>query len=210
MNRLGLWLILTAFAGCSAQPAKTRYYTLTSTQADVRVAASAPGAELLRLAVGPVTVPETLDRPQLVLRHGDNRYAIADHARWAEPLKREIPRVLAEKLSRELPSFQVAAHTQYMGRNADYGVLIDVHRFESRLGQEARIEVVWSIVGRDGNARQQQTSQLTERVAGPTITALVAAHGRVLDRLGTDIAAAVRALPGGYDQGIDAAPLVPR
>ena len=48
--------------------------------------------------VGPVTVPELVDRPQMVTRVSDNEVAVNEFARWGESLKSNIPRVIASNL----------------------------------------------------------------------------------------------------------------
>ena len=126
--------LLLTLAAC-ATPAKTRYYALSG--------ASSPSATEVsvvpdyRVAIGPVTVPEALDRQQIVLRVAPNRYAILDNEHWSEPLKREIPRVLAEEVGQRLPAARVTAYLQSGGQGADYRVLIDVLRSEERrVGKE--------------------------------------------------------------------------
>jgi hypothetical protein len=41
-----------------------------------------------------VTVPDVVDRPQFVTRAGLNQVTINEFARWGEPLKGEIARVI--------------------------------------------------------------------------------------------------------------------
>ncbi len=185
---------LIALAAC-ATPAQTRYYTLSAASPPSATAASA--AAEYRVAIGPVKVPEALDRIQIVLRVAPDRYAISDTDGWLTPLKREIPRVIAQEVGQRLPAAQVAAHVQYGGQEADYRVLIDVLRFESAPGESATLEAAWSVRGRAGERLREARSVFVEAVNAPGVAPLVAAHERALAALGREIAAAVQPLAQG-------------
>jgi len=77
---------LAVLGGCASSPQPT-FYTLTSARAQERTQADVPAA----IAIGPVAVPEMVDRPQLVLRVSATQVRLDEFARWAEPLKRQIP-----------------------------------------------------------------------------------------------------------------------
>ncbi|HET7158024.1 MAG TPA: ABC-type transport auxiliary lipoprotein family protein, partial [Burkholderiales bacterium] len=84
-------------AGCGTSPPE-RFYTLASEPAPTLSANTLANA--VSIIVGPVSVPELVDRPQFVVRSGANRVEIAEQSRWAAPLKHEIPRVIADHLAR--------------------------------------------------------------------------------------------------------------
>lgn len=192
MKLRGLFaLLLLALAAC-ATPVNMRYYTLSGVSSPGATAANARPD--YRVAVGPANVPEALDRPQMVLRVAPNRYSIADAEHWSAPLKREIPRVIAEELGRDLPEARVAAQLQYGGEGADYRVLIDVLRFESVPGESITLEAAWSVRKRDGARLHEAHFILVEQVHAPGVAALVAAHETALSALAREIAAALKAL----------------
>ena len=147
-----------------------------------------------RVAIGPATVPEALDRQQIVLSIAPNRYVISDNERWSEPLKREIPRVIAEAVGQRLPRAQVAAHVQYGGQGADYQVLIDVLRFESVPGKSITLEASWSVRNRAGERLSEARSVFVEQVNAPGISALVAAHEKALTTFSHEIAEILNSL----------------
>src|SRR3569833_1627466 len=64
----------------SSQPDSTQKKTPKGTQADARHS----------VAVGPVRVPEIVDRPQVVVRRGPNHVELAELHRWAQSLRTEI------------------------------------------------------------------------------------------------------------------------
>jgi hypothetical protein len=181
-----LLLAALVLAGCSSPP-KTNFYTLSPAAAPARAEAKAPAYSV---AIGPVGIPESLDRPQLVLRAGANQVTVSEFERWAGPLKNEIALAIAENLKSRLSGASVFTYPQGLG--ADVSVSVDVQRFDSVLGEAATVEVVWQVRPAKGAARDGR-SLAREDVAGPGYEALVAAHGRALAAVGGEIAAAVRA-----------------
>ena len=152
------------------------------------LALAAPAAAAaISIAVGPVSIPELVDRPQLVVRVSANQVAITEQARWAEPLRSAIARVVAANLAAALSARVVAQRTG----EPDFRVLIDVQRFESAPGDAALIDAVWTVVPQKG-ARASGRSVARERVAGKDYDALVAAHGAALAAVSREIAAAIR------------------
>ena len=184
---LAALLAVAACAGCGSSP-KASFYTL-STGAPLRpVAAPAP----YRVAIGAVTVPDVVDRPQIVTRSGANQVTLDEFARWAEPLKSDIPRVIAASLARDLDGALVSTYPQSTTIGADCRVQIAVQRFDSAPNDAATVEVLWTVKPARG-AAQPGRSGVREATGGPGYDALVAAHSRALDAVGRDIAAAVRA-----------------
>ena len=194
MRRLAAVLTLCGLAavaaGCGSSP-PSRFYTLSGTTA----AAAAPSN--LSIAVGPVTIPGAVDRPQMVVTTGANQVELDEFNRWAAPLGNNISRVVAMNLGTLLGTPNVSLFPQMLSANADYRVAIEVQRFDSTLGESALLDAVW-IVRRTADGKSD-TGRTTARepVSEKSHDALVAAHSRAVARLSQDIATAVRGLGGG-------------
>src|SRR5512137_2148110 len=87
-----LCMALSLLSGCSSP--RVTFYTLNAAATPV-----AAGPVIGSVAIGPVTLPDLLNRPQLVVRTGVNRVDILETHRWAESLRSEIPRIIAEDLA---------------------------------------------------------------------------------------------------------------
>ena len=187
---LAAWLCVVAASACASAP--SRFYTLRST-------AVAGGDELrdVSVLVGPVTVPASVDRPELVVQASPNRVVLEEFDRWAGPLDESIARTVAGDLAALLGTSRVAAGPLANFAPA-YRVTIDVQRFDSVPGVAAVVEAVWVVHEMAGGGRTR-TGQTTAReaVAGAELEALVAAHSRALAVLSSDVAAAIRALSSG-------------
>ncbi|MGH7185632.1 MAG: PqiC family protein [Pseudomonadota bacterium] len=103
---IGLSFALSTM-GCGTPPHE-HFYTLSDyplgdyTPGELASGDAAAAGSNYSVAIAPVSVPEGVDRPQMVVRAGTNRVELSELHRWAEPLKSEIPRVLAVHLRRAL------------------------------------------------------------------------------------------------------------
>lgn len=178
-------------AGCGSSP-KTQLYSLQ--------AAATPKADehrvesRLHIVIGPVALPERVDRPQIVTLTGEHGVHASDFNRWAEPLKVAFPRQLATDLGRELGSTRVRVQGQESAVEADLRIEVDVLRFEAALGESAVVEALWTLK-RKGEAPRSGRSFIRERLTADGYDALVAGLGRATASVGRDLAAATRELP---------------
>ena len=188
MRAIGVSLVafLVASCGLTGTSPEPRFYTLASETAPPAAASAAT----YLVVVGPVTVPEVVDRPQIVTRTAGNRVELAEQARWAAPLRSEIPRVIADHLARLLEGARTSTADQRVTGAPDYRVLVDVQRFDSS-SEGATIQASWSVRMKD-LTNLAGRSVVTEP-AGSGHEALVAAHSRALGKIAEDIAAAIKA-----------------
>ncbi len=174
------------WAGCASTPSK--FYTLSPT--------AEPGGATAgySVAVGPVSVPAMIDRPQMVVSVGPNQVGIDEFSRWASPLQNDIARVVAENLVKILGTPLVSVFPQSTAAGASYRVLIDVMGFESAPGKSATLDAVWTVRrAKEGSLRSGRTT-VSEPTTDGSTAALVAAHSRALGRLSGEVAEAIRTL----------------
>ncbi len=175
-------LALALLGGCASAP-EEHFYTLSA----IATPASTMPRSKTSVSVGPVTLPELVDRPQLVLQRDANRVSILEYQRWAAPLGSTIGQVVAANLTRLLGGARVAAYPQSASTDSDYRVVLDVQSFESS-PDTARLEVLWAIRDSKGELVRAGRSTLSEPTGGGDTAALVAAHDRALAALSREIA----------------------
>jgi len=171
-------------AGCASSPSK--FYTLNST-----AIGDGKSEAQYAVAVGPVTIPAEVDRPQFTVQVAPNRVAIDEFNRWAEPLNENIAHVVAADLSKLLGTPRVAA-VPLANFDPSYHVTIDIQQFESVPGKSAQLEAVWVVHKAAGSMTLSGRTLVDERVSGSGFEALAAAHSRALAKMSADIAAAIR------------------
>lgn len=186
--RIAIPCILVALtAGCAPSPA-ARFYALRSLPTLVGTSSD------LSVAVGPVSVPAAVDRPQIVVSLGPNQLHLDEFNRWAAPLQDDIQRVVAENLVGMLGTPRVTLFPPSSSVAIDYRVAIEVHRFESTPGEAATLEAVWTVSRATDTKSQTGRTVIRESSPRGGYDALAAAHSRALACLSRDIADALWAL----------------
>jgi len=178
-------------AGCGTSPTP-QYYTLS---VDTPSAATGATGGLPSIAVGAVTVPEAVDRPQFVVRTGANEVKFEEQHRWAGPLKSELPRVLAGNLARATGNPRISAYPESASLGADYRVLVDFQRFDGAPGGEVALDALWTVVAANGDVVRSGRASVREPVTGNDYAALVAAYSRGVSQVSAAIAEGIKDLP---------------
>ena len=186
---LAIASLLALATACGTSP-PSRYYTLDST-------ATSDGTPALgrAIAVGPVSIPGSVDRPELVVQVAPNQVEVDEFDRWAAPLDDAIARTVAGNLAVLLATPEVASAPLANFAPA-YRVTIDVQRFESAPGDAALVDAVWAVAASAGGEPRTGRTVAREPVQGTGFDALAAAHSRALAKLSGDIAAAIRSAAG--------------
>lgn len=181
-----VWIVVVAAAASGCASAAARFYTLDSTA----TATDVPAAHYAVL-VGPVSIPPSVDRPQIVVQVAPNRIAFDEFNRWAAPLNDGIARAVAGDLAVLLGTPDVAA-APVANFHPAYRVTINVQRFDSVQGKDVLVEAIWSVrTAANGDTRSGRTVA-REPVQGDSFDALAMAHSRALAHISSDIAAAIR------------------
>jgi uncharacterized lipoprotein YmbA len=185
-------LMALALCGCAVSSARTHFYALSAEGAPP--AAAARAASGLRVSVWQVAIPEMVDRNQMVVRLDAHRVEIADFHRWAEPLRRGIPRVLAENLAQQLGDGAVVVAGQPAGFTPEVRITLDMQKFDAVLGEGVMVEALWSVRPIRGEARTGR-SAFEEKVVAGDYAAIAAAYSRALGRVARDIGETLSASP---------------
>ncbi len=139
--------VLLTLGGCGASTQPPKFYLLNSLSASEQAVAQASLG--LAIAVGPIKIPEYVDRPQIVTRISENELKLAEFHKWAEPLKDNIPQVLADNLSLLMRTDQVNIYPWKRSTPIDYQVTIDITRFDTSSDAEAHLVARWQVFGHD-------------------------------------------------------------
>jgi len=192
MRRTLAAALLLVVAGCSQSP-PTEFYTLSGMQLP-------PGGSSARktvVGVGPVILPDYLDRPQIVTRASGNRVILASFHSWVEPVDGMFTRILVGNLSSLLATDNVVTLPQRRPMPLDYQVEVDVARFDADRSGRAVLDARWRVFGKDGDRLiGEGRSTIVEPVAEPaaepaSYEAIVAAMSKALARMSSAIAGTI-------------------
>jgi uncharacterized lipoprotein YmbA len=143
--------------------------------------------------VGPVTVAEYLDRSNLIFQTGGQRLEVADGHHWAGDLRKSIASVMASNLGREMRTGNVRTYPWDRDGELSYQVVIEVRQFHGTADGMAILEASWRVYALPGSKLLiSRSTTVTETLSQDGFEALAAAESRLLMRLASEIAAALR------------------
>ena len=181
-----------ALAGCLGSSRPSRFYTLAPLQIRNGQGGTPPDATL---AIGPVEIPESIDRPQIVTRTGANELVVAEFDRWGGSLDTEISGALVATVRDRLASQQIAVapwrSAILSGVGPSYRAAVSVSRFDGIPGQSVVLQGRWELIGQSGESLGVREATVTERIDGAGYDALVAAMQKVLVQFGHQMADSV-------------------
>lgn len=170
-----------------------RFYVLTP----MPIAESAQPLNTTRhdttIGIGPIELPDYVDRPQIVTQDGANTFQLAEFDRWAEPLEENFSRVLVENLSDLLAPQRIAVFPWKTAVPIDYRVEVEVTRFYSDATGKTTLRARWSIRGHKGVAiLASRQSRIRESASGQDYADTVAAMSETVAALSREIAATLK------------------
>lgn len=191
-------LALLLFCGVPActllapKPDQTQFFVLTP----LAPASASAGSNTLQIGVGPIMVPEYLDRTNIVRRFAANRIAISEFEWWAEPLDASLMRVLGDNIAARLGTAAVLRYPWPLLMKPAYAVAISFSRFDIVEPDRVQLSARWIIrAGQPQRALVTRESNIEKTPAGPSTADAVTALSQTLDDLSAEIAAAIQTLP---------------
>ena len=186
-------------AGCGSSSQRVAYYTfypISGMQAEANTPVT---DQTLSIGVGPVVIPQILDRPQIVTRSGPHKLNIDEFNRWAGRLDENFARVLAQNISSLLGTDQVAVYPWQTDFTPRYRIALKINYFEGQWGKDVLLETVWSVTDQENQpGPSMQKTVINEPLsAEPDYEALVASHSRAIAQLSREIAQKIRRLQAG-------------
>lgn len=190
-EKIGLFgLLILVLIGCRSSIPVT-YYTLQPQATNPLPGVGKPVGQL-SIGIGPLSLPDYLDRPALVTRSSPNQVQIREAHRWAGTLKDEVLRALSENLGNLTDARRVEVLPWSAQFSPDVRVRISIRAFEGEPGGTVNLAADWWI-SEPGAGGQPELNKavIEEPVTANNIEALVAAMSRALDELSRQVAESV-------------------
>jgi uncharacterized lipoprotein YmbA len=182
-----LLALVFLLAGCGSSP-PSKFYVLTADPVPPRAGAAAANT----VALGRVTLPGALDRPQIARRRGVNEIVFSEEERWAGPLDDMLRRVLADDLAARLPAGVMLVESSAKPPPGAT-IALDVSRFDADESGAVTLAARWEAIGRNGAALgAPRESTIVEPGSGKDAASVVAAMSRAVAALAARIAAGLR------------------
>ena len=191
------WMVIGALLGsidgCGRSPS-SRFYLLDPVSDRAPAPKGKPFSDprCVSIGIGPVEIPSYLDQPEIVTRVSPNEIRLAEFERWAEPLKDNLPRVLAQNLSALLCIKEISFFPWRKEVPKDYRIEVKVIRFDGNPGDKVTLEAWWRLVSGDGKTLlHSKRSNFSESVTGSDYASLVRSQSHLHAALSREIAEAI-------------------
>jgi uncharacterized lipoprotein YmbA len=195
LKSLAVAAALVVLGGCagSEKPA-TRFYVLSALPGDTAPLEGVRREPPVTVDVGPLRLPQYLERPQIVTRTASNELALADYHQWGGSLAKNTTQVLARNLSILLATPDVTVFSRRPPAATDVRVEVDVLQFERGPDGRVALSARWRVrPGGDDATGAAHSTDLASDMLEPTagFDATVAAMSGLLGELSRGIATAV-------------------
>ncbi len=174
-------LLSGIMCGCIGGTSQKSIYYVFSTSQNLETAPSLIADR--GLGVGPIKIPEFLNRPQIVTRQGENLLIINEFHRWGDSLEAQITSALVENLSTLLNTPNISVYPWERPFFPEYQLYVDFRRFDGKTADSVTLDAVWWIVDtKDDKRLLTRRSSLVEPINSEGYKAYVTALNTVLEK----------------------------
>lgn len=183
MNKIITGLCFIALSGCTSSPV-SQYFVLSGAAQEQQSEARQASDDLKLLAIAPVSVPDYLDRSQMVTVSRGNQVKVHEFARWAEPLSYGIQRALTGLLDQ--PRTAMTAVNLGSGIRPELTLQTTVERLDVNLDSgDSTLVAVWQLTDKRGQTvvgphrssyRASTPEPLTIEQVAATVDELITAY----------------------------------
>ena len=118
----------------------TRFYALSS------LSPNTSSNKPLRIGVGPLNIPQLINRPQIVSRKNETEIVMSEKHQWGGSHKEEIIQAITDNLSSLLKTENIEQYPWKFKFKPDYQVRINLERFDGELGKNVTLKARWRLL----------------------------------------------------------------
>jgi hypothetical protein len=188
----GLVALSLLLSGCMRDSKPVQFYMLNANSgvAGARVPAAVQNQVI---GLGPIRIPEYLNRPQMVVAITGNQYQLSEENRWAERLDQNISLALFKALPRQLGTDRIVRYPWSQRQVVDYQVGIDILEFNVNAEGQSRLIAQWFVKRKDKPAIDKR-SVFQFPASTTDYAVMVNAQSQCLTQLGEEISTTLRQL----------------
>ena len=127
MKNITILFILIFFSSCSGS-LPTNYYILSAMEVDSSTPLKTTSYQ--RVLLRPITLVDYLRKDRVITRTGLHQINVSDFHLWAEPLEKNIVRVLIENLNNNSKGIIVESFSHQKKRKTERSIKINIEQFE--------------------------------------------------------------------------------
>ncbi len=203
MQKLSRWILLIIILassgmapGCSIikpQPDRSQFFMLVATAKPDPAAKNSKTVKSMWVGIGPISIPAFLKHSEVMIQLNPTQVEPSQWNRWAEPLDKNIPRIVSQNLTALLDNNNLMKYPWYAHEAPDYQVEINILNFIITSDHKIQLSVQWEVMETQGQKREwNQKTDITIPSASSDMATLVGTMSEALTVLSQDIAAKLR------------------
>lgn len=144
------------------------------------------------IGVGPLKIPEYLNRPQIVTQDKEKMLKFAQFDRWGESLDIGLARLISEDLTGIFPGEKIILYPWDLSVPVKYQVLIEIIQLDSELDNDMYLVAQWTIIDTQNTKTIMiKTSEFRQPIATHDYSGLVKTLSAACASLSNEIAQAL-------------------
>ncbi len=184
--------ITALLCSCLGRSPQTNFYKLSPLK---EIKTEHPLSQNFSIAIGPVTIPSEMDRPQIIIRDQESRVKMSEYHRWSGPIQDDIASVLSSNLSLLLGTDRILPRHHGNLFPFTHFIALHINRFDGQWKGEVLLDVTWSIQkDQHPDPLIVKRSIIREPVLSHNYDGLVAAQSQALSKLSREITASFPAI----------------
>lgn len=174
--------------GCASTP--THFYVLESVHDDAKITEKSD--RNVTVGLGPVEIPQLLDRSQIVTKDLNNQVSLAEFNQWGEPLDANITQVLAGNLTAMRDNMIIRPYPWSAFGDVDYRIVVRVLKFEPDPERVVILQADWTIFD-NGDRRVLENGHSTIRLPAEdqSYAGMVKSMSRTLGSLSLELSSSL-------------------
>lgn len=192
LKNIALLCLISLILSCAKSSKPVEYYMLDAS-VGIDNNQTLKGDEGPMIGLGPIRLPEYLDRFQMVVAVSENKYKLLDGHRWAEKLDQNISLALFKTLPAQLDTDRMIRYPWPQRPGVDFQIKIDILELNIDEKGQSQLIAQWSIKSKDETILNKRSS-FTAQASTTDIDKMVQAQSECLTKLGREIVSSLKPL----------------
>ncbi len=190
---IGIVILIIFLNGCMRENKSVQFYMLGADSGLAGIPRVPAAIQDLVIGLGPIRIPEYLNRPQMIIATSQNQYRLSEDHRWAERLDQNISHALFKALPSQLGTDRIVRYPWSQEQTIDYQVGIDILEFNIDENSQSRLIAQWYVKGKD-MPNIVKRSEYKSPASTTDYEVMVKAQSHCLTKLGMEISETLRQL----------------
>lgn len=185
-----LLLHIMLLSGCTGVSTPARFYLLEPIELTSEIH---DDPTIIQIALAQVKTPDYVNRPQIVTAVEKNQYQLSEINRWAEPLDKNLTRVLKQNLAMLVPAEVEVVYAESLAKQANFYLVVEILDLYMNSEAEVTLNAHWDLY-QMGRKTENHQHNCQSGAAENNYSGMVAALNQCYRQLSITIANSINSI----------------